>query len=273
MFGGLDISVMSMQDLDDMSRATLEAIWEHGGEATTSEIKEYTGYTGEDVNSKLAYRRRKHLEPGGLVESETRDEGDTLPVTVWRLTEKGEKRVQQILGDDETPPLSRRVEELRQIVGELKESVETFEGRLDHVEQQVEEGTVESETVENQVEDAQSEIDSRLRKIEARQDALLGLFELYELVNVRHVEEIGEKAASGTLHSSMSKMDYSKARTGSKAYKGGAVGSAAGTLLEGMDNNPLNKSSEQLAQEFEESEGNDESDTESDEDGGPSQTL
>lgn len=205
-----------------MAVTILEAIWQNGGEADTSEIKEYTGF--ED-NSRLHYRRTEHLEPNGFVECTTEDRGGTLTVTVWQLTEQGEKAVDRHMTDTDTPPLKQTVDELREIVGDLNRKVQSFEGRVNHVE---ETNVTDDDLEELQDENAETEsgLEQRLNRIEAKQDALLGLFYLYELVNTDRVQEIGEEHADS--------YQYTEG-VNSQAFKAGAAGQTAGNFLKVLD--------------------------------------
>ena len=210
---------MSTQDLDDMAVTILEAIWHNGGEADTSEIKQYTGF--ED-NSRLHYRRTEHLEPNGFVECTTEDRGDTLTVTVWQLTEQGEKAVDRHMTDTDTPPLKQTVDELREIVGDLNRKVQSFEGRVNHVESQ----QVDGDEIADEIEEVDSDLEQRLNRIEAKQDAILGVCYLYNLIDTDRVQQIGERYSD----------DYSYSEgVNSQAFKDGAVGTTAGQLLETLD--------------------------------------
>lgn len=217
---------MSAYDLDDMAKAILEAIYHHGGQADTSEIKEYTGFSD---NSKLSYRRDKHLEPKGFVETEVVDKGDTLTITEWTLTEKGEKAVDREMTKQDTPPLANRVDELREIVSDLNRDMSTFKGQVDHVEETNVDAS-EIEEIEEKVESEIEEVAERLNRIEAKQDALLGVLWLYDMVNADRIIQMGED------HSS----DFSPCEDGIKnqPFKNGAVGTTAGPKLKAWDELP-----------------------------------
>lgn len=123
-------------DLDDRSQLILKALYHLEGQADTSAIKDYTGI--ED-NSIIRYRRVEYLEPMGLVETEVVDSGDTLTVTEWTLTEKGTEVVGSIIDSADEQTLVEQVEELREVVADVRRRVETFDGRLNHTEEQFEE--------------------------------------------------------------------------------------------------------------------------------------
>jgi DNA-binding PadR family transcriptional regulator len=176
---------MSTQDLDDMAVTILEAIWQNGGEADTSEIKQYTGF--ED-NSRLHYRRTEHLEPNGFVECTTEDRGDTLTVTVWQLTEQGEKAVDRHMTDTDTPPLKQTVDELRDVVGDLNRKVQAFEGRLNNTEQQFDEIQETFGSVDETITKAE-EVTEKAEMVTARYDEVRE--ENSELKNrIRKMEEV-----------------------------------------------------------------------------------
>jgi DNA-binding PadR family transcriptional regulator len=159
---------MSAQDLDDLSKAILEAIYHNGGTADTSEIKQYTGF---DDNGKLHYRRNKHLEPNGFTKSKDEDKGDPMKTTVWILTEKGEKAVDRNMTEQDTPPIADQFEELREIVTEINNRMAAIEGRMDDVEDRVN-GTYErADEAERMAETAQEAID-RIEGFEERLDEI-----------------------------------------------------------------------------------------------------
>jgi len=217
---------MSAYDLDDMAKAILEAIYQHGGRADTSEIKQYTAFKD---NSKLHYRRKEHLEPKGFVETETVDKGDTLTVTEWKLTEKGEKAVDREMTKQDTPPLTDRVEELREIVSDLTRDLSAFEGRVDHIEEtNVDDSEIDATSEE--IEGVEQRVEQRLNRIEAKQDALLGVLWLYDLVEAERILKLGEKYTD----------DYESCHDtpeGARSipFRDGAVGSTAGPALKGFD--------------------------------------
>jgi regulator of replication initiation timing len=132
-------------DLDRESELILEAIYQLGGEADTSEIKDYTGI---EKNGIIRYRRKEHLEPNDLVETQVVDKGDTMTVTEWTLTDEGTEVVGTLMDSVDDPNLAEQVDELRDVVSEMKRRVERFEGRVDHVEERLDEVDDRFETVE-----------------------------------------------------------------------------------------------------------------------------
>jgi DNA-binding PadR family transcriptional regulator len=171
---------MSAQDLDDMAKAILEAIYQNGGSADTSEIKQYTGF---DDNSKLHYRRNNHLEPKGFIECETRDTEDTLNVTVWSLTEKGEKAVDRNMTEQDTPPIADQFEELREIVSHVRRDMDAVNGRMDEVNREVEDAL-------NRIDVKLDGLDRRLERIDEGLDRIDEFEERLEEVEDQPFEEI-----------------------------------------------------------------------------------
>ena len=77
-------------DLDAKGFEVLESIYELGGEASTTEVKEYTGI---EKNAIIHYRFDK-LEEQGIVEMGTGEvQGNRLPPKVAELTEAGGERI------------------------------------------------------------------------------------------------------------------------------------------------------------------------------------
>lgn len=144
---------MAHAELDEKGKRVLEAIYELGGEANTSEIKQYTGI---EKNGIISYRYEK-LEDVGLIEKRTVDTEGELPISIAELTETGHDRVGRILDEGAQKPLVERFEELRDIVVETHQKVERFEGRLDHVEERVDAAVQEDDLRETQEEIQETE--------------------------------------------------------------------------------------------------------------------
>ena len=165
------------KDLDRKSELVLEAVYELGGEADTSEIKEYTGI---EKNGIISYRYDK-LEDAGLIETRTVDTGDTLPITIAELTDDGHDEVGAILEDGQ-PTLSEQVTDLREIVHETHSKVERFEGHLDAVEDVAEDAETvvediaelreELRSLSKRVEDVEADLDDSLGSLEATVESL-----------------------------------------------------------------------------------------------------
>jgi DNA-binding PadR family transcriptional regulator len=180
---------MSAEDLDRKSKMVLEAVYELGGEADTSEVKDYTGI---ESNGVVLYRYDK-LEEVELIDTYVADRGDTLDVTIATLTDKGRRRVGQILEDNDGPTVVEQVQELRTIVSELNRRVQRFEGRIEAVESSVEgvdevvethreldgrmaevEDTLDTihESVEAKIEEGEERLDKKLEAIEAQAETV-----------------------------------------------------------------------------------------------------
>jgi DNA-binding PadR family transcriptional regulator len=106
-------------DLDAKALEVLESIYELGGEASTSGVKEYTGI---EKNAIIHYRFDK-LEEQGVVEMGTGEApGNRLPPKVATLTEAGGERIADGLFSDEKPTVVERVDRLeRQLENVVKE--------------------------------------------------------------------------------------------------------------------------------------------------------
>lgn len=98
-------------DLDAKGFDVLEAIYEQEGEATTSDVKEYTGI---EKNAIIHYRFDK-LEEQGLVTisiAEDRAEGNRMPPKMAVLTEEAGQRIADGLFSDEEPTIVERMDRL-----------------------------------------------------------------------------------------------------------------------------------------------------------------
>lgn len=131
--GVRDSTRMAAEELDRKAKMVLEAIYELGGEADTSAVKEYTGI---ESNGVVHYRYEK-LEDFDLVDTDVEDRGGTLDVTVATLTNEGRRKVGEILEENEGPTLVEQMKELQQIVSDLNRRVQSFEGRIEAVEKEV----------------------------------------------------------------------------------------------------------------------------------------
>ena len=137
---------MSLRDdLSDNARVILEGLYESGGEANMTEMKQVTGL---EENKTVLYHTEEYLEPSDFVEYEVVDDGSATGITEFRLTDRGQEAVESIIEGTDDPNLVEQVEELREVVSGMKRDVDTFAGRIDHFEEEIEEygetyGTVE----------------------------------------------------------------------------------------------------------------------------------
>jgi hypothetical protein len=155
---------MVTDDLDRKSKRILEAIHEHGGEAQTSEIKDYTGI---EKNGVIHYRLDNILVPEGLVETRKIDEGGgSLGVKVSELTERGLEVIGGVLDDRDGPTLAEEMRALRATVDDMVDLVEGFDGRVDYVEDRLEEVNERFQSVA-QIEEAAREAEAALDRAEA----------------------------------------------------------------------------------------------------------
>ena len=92
--------MVDVSDLDAKALEVLEAVYESGGEANTSEIKEYTGI---QKNGIVHYRYEK-LEEAGLIERKSGEaEGTKFATTVVSLTEEGEQEIRGYRSAESAP--------------------------------------------------------------------------------------------------------------------------------------------------------------------------
>lgn len=108
------------EDIDETSVEMLRLLFERGGEADASQLRD--AMEGVSVDS-FNYRRREHLVPHGLVETnqpEPYDDG-RIPPKELVLTSRGEKYLEEMV-DLEPSDLDGRVERLEQKIEELEET-------------------------------------------------------------------------------------------------------------------------------------------------------
>ena len=114
-------------DLDAKGFDVYEAIYEHGGEATTTEIKEWTGI---ETNAIVHYRMDK-LEDQGLIEIGVGEaSGNRTPPKLATLTETGQHLADQRLFDEAEPTIIERMERverrMRAVEGEFHDLSDEF---------------------------------------------------------------------------------------------------------------------------------------------------
>ena len=101
--------MVDVSDLDAKALEVLEAVYESGGEANTSEIKEYTGIQ----KSGIVHYRYEKLEEAGLIERKSGEaEGTKFATTVVSLTEAGEQEIRGGLLGDEGATMVERMDRL-----------------------------------------------------------------------------------------------------------------------------------------------------------------
>jgi len=101
--------MVTVSDLDAKALEVLEAIYESGGEADTSEIKEYTGI---QKNGIIHYRYEK-LEDAGLIETRTGEpDGSKVPPTVAELTEAAQEKIDGGLFGEEEATIVERMDRI-----------------------------------------------------------------------------------------------------------------------------------------------------------------
>lgn len=121
---------MGIQDLDEKSYQILEAVYENGGKANTTEIKQYTGI---EKNAIVHYRYDK-LEDEDLITIERGEsQGDRLPPKVAILTETAQNHIQNGLFAEEEPTVLERLDRLERQFNsvmsefdELKQEIREF---------------------------------------------------------------------------------------------------------------------------------------------------
>mgnify|MGYP006280512337 FL=1 len=114
-------------DLDAKGFDVYEAIYEHGGEAVTTEIK---GWTGIEKNAIVHYRLDK-LEDEGIIEIGVGEAaGDRTPPKKAELTEKGRELAENGLFDEEEPTIVERMDRcerrMKAVEGEFQDLSDEF---------------------------------------------------------------------------------------------------------------------------------------------------
>jgi len=232
---------MSLRDdLSDNARVILEGLYECGGESNMTEMKQVTGI---EESKTILYHAEEYLEPSSFVQYEIVDDGSATGITEFTLTDRGQEAVGSLIESTDDPNLVEQVEEIREAVSEMKREVDTFHGRLDSVEQD----RKDSSELTEEIEAVEGDLVDRINRIEAKQDALLGVLWLYDLVDGQRVLELGEQYVNGFKKSSP---PYGW----SDPFSDGATGGTAGPTLKAIDSQPrtLTTPTDELAEEIEE---------------------
>lgn len=154
-------------DLDEKSREVLEAIWANEEQATTTDIKEYTGIEASQV---VIYRFEK-LKKRGLIEVEQPDGyGGANPPKVAELTEKGQQNVETII-DAGKPPLSKQMDDTREAFSDLRDEVYSEIGEAKELTARVEDVEQRLDEIQQQL-DEERENDEALRRVESLEDEM-----------------------------------------------------------------------------------------------------
>jgi chromosome segregation ATPase len=117
----------TIDDLDAKAFEVLEAIYESGGEANTSEIKEYTGI---QKNAIIHYRYDR-LEEAGLITTRTGEsDSSRVPPKVAELTEEAGERIADGLFDEQDKTIVDRMDQMerqfRSVVDEFRDLEQEF---------------------------------------------------------------------------------------------------------------------------------------------------
>lgn len=117
-----------MPDLRQRDRRILEAIYNYGREANTTEIKEFTGIEKNGI-IRHAIAGEGKLADQGLVDWENRETAEhPNGIRVTSLTPAGVKVCERLYDDDDggNVPLTDEIEQLRRDVREYREDVDEF---------------------------------------------------------------------------------------------------------------------------------------------------
>lgn len=142
-----ELSNLDTEDWDDLTLGILEELQRVGGSATTTELRRHLDCDRHQLN----YRRRRYLEPNGLVvSSDMEDEPGNLAPKKIEITGEGRAVIEYMVLDRPTEHKSweQRVREIEDELGELnkeltnevvkhrqplEDNVDELEGKLDEV--------------------------------------------------------------------------------------------------------------------------------------------
>lgn len=157
-------SETGLEEIDTLGVDILRALDDHGGEATSAELRNYLGL---DSTTRFNYRIREILDPSGYVDTRqpTRDDG-RIPAKEIELTEAGRERL-EVLEDptDTRRQIADRVDRLEEQVNGLRDENRELREQNERLQEVIEGSDVGQivgrvETLEADVDDVQSTVRS-----------------------------------------------------------------------------------------------------------------
>lgn len=163
-----------MQDLNLKARRILETIYNNGGVATTSEIKEHTEIKNLQI---VKYHAKEVLADEGFIEY-TKIESEDHPTGVleFTLTDEGKERIAHLFEDGEDIPIKERMEKLEDRFHDVEEVVEDLIGTANFAEDLANDSELKARQAADEVSEIREEIEEITsdvtRKVEqAQRDA------------------------------------------------------------------------------------------------------
>jgi len=159
-------------DLDVLGEEMLLALDQHGGSATTSEIREFLGI---DSHTKINYRIREVLTPQDLITTHQPDgTPGNIPPKELTLTEKGSDVVDQLeQKQGRTENIADRLTRLEEQVQSLREENQHLRAQLDSQENSSPSTAPASEVSEEDIESLQEQVGSLAMQLEDLKEDLL----------------------------------------------------------------------------------------------------
>jgi vacuolar-type H+-ATPase subunit I/STV1 len=159
----------ALVELDLLGVKILEALEEHGGEATSTDLRNYLGV---EKRAKFNYRVREYLAPEGLIEATQPDpEPGNIPPQELRLTERGEQYLSEVDSEGLVPEgIVERLDRLEEQVDGLRSENKKLREENEELKAAIEGSDVEQ--IVGRVQELTNDVDRLQTKTGNLQDAL-----------------------------------------------------------------------------------------------------
>jgi DNA-binding HxlR family transcriptional regulator len=203
------VQIEIRDDLDRMSIRILEVLEDHGGTATTSEIKNVLGHEDTDL---LNYRRRKYLAPAGLIDvyQPPSESPGPVPAQEWSLTEKGLDLLEDLEGSSEDyRDIGERVELVEDQLDAIQDTLAEIDSGANHTESDTDNPEQIMELIEavERVESRLEEIESNpifSKKMAIQLNSIMGFA---GIVKDDYLDEMGSEELSDQIEARMEKIE------------------------------------------------------------------
>lgn len=159
----------ALVELDLLGVKILEALEEHGGEAPSTDLRNYLGV---EKRARFNYRVREYLAPEGLIEATQPDpEPGNIPPQELRLTERGRQYLSEVDSEGLVPEgIVERLDRLEEQVDGLRSENKKLREENEELKETIRDSGV--DTVVSRVPELTSDVDDLQVAVSNLQDAL-----------------------------------------------------------------------------------------------------
>jgi len=154
-------------DIDELGIDILEALIEHGGDATSTEIRKYLGI---DSSTRFNYRVREYLAPEGLIEThQPEPEPGKYPPKEIALTSHGQEYLDSLGTEGKSGGIADRLDRLEEQVDGLRKENKELRDENQELKELIEQSNI--ELVTGRVQELTDDVDDLQLTIEGLQTA------------------------------------------------------------------------------------------------------